>query len=133
MKQPLDMEFDHPFKADLTPKPRGTMVSYYGQQIQLSPPVLSHAAILRFFKREEEDDDEDEDEEGAGHNGVASPFTSLNIGSNRSFIYRTNEGATRIEQDHSPRCQIPQRPVSYSQLPTLQYPPRHLTTEIGSA
>jgi hypothetical protein len=108
MKQPLDMEFDHPFKADLTPKPRGTMVSYYGQQIQLSPPVLSHAAILRFFKREEEDDDEDEDEERAGHNGVASPFTSLNIGSNNlnQILHLQNERRSNSNRTR-PQPEVP--------------------------
>jgi hypothetical protein len=69
------MEFDHPFKADLKPKSRGVVIPYYGETVTLSPPVLAHAAILRFFKRDYDDeDDEDEDEE------MDSPFDSINLG-----------------------------------------------------
>lgn len=78
------MEFDHPFKADLKPKSRGVVIPYYGETVTLSPPVLAHAAILRFFKRdyddeEDEDEDEDEDEE------MDSPFISMHLGTGRVF------------------------------------------------
>ena len=69
------MEFDHPFKADLKPKSRGVVIPYYGEEVTLSPPVLAHAAILRFFKRDYDDEeDEDEDEE------MDSPFISMHLG-----------------------------------------------------
>jgi hypothetical protein len=69
------MEFDHPFKADLKPKSRGVVIPYYGETVTLSPPVLAHAAILRFFKRDYDDEeDEDEDDE------MESPFISMHLG-----------------------------------------------------
>lgn len=72
------MEFDHPFKADLKPKSRGVVIPYYGESVTLSPPVLAHAAILRFFKRDYDDEDEDEDEDMDEE--VAAPFDSMNLG-----------------------------------------------------
>ena len=57
---------DHPFLADLKPRSRGVEIEHYGQKVMISPPLLAHAAILRFFKRHNPDndfDDEDEDED----------------------------------------------------------------------
>lgn len=41
----------NPYLANLSPRNRSRTVTYYGQQIQLSPPILSHASILNFFAR----------------------------------------------------------------------------------
>ena len=39
----------NPFVADLRPKSRETIMEYFGRPLSLSPPVLSHAAMLAFF------------------------------------------------------------------------------------
>jgi len=62
--------------------------------VVLSPPVLAHAAILRFFKRDY-DDEEDEGEEDDEQMDVQAPFDSMNLGSGtgtniRSQIPQTN-------------------------------------------
>lgn len=40
---------DNPFIADLTPKARGVTVEHFGKTLQISGPLLAHAAILLFF------------------------------------------------------------------------------------
>lgn len=40
---------DNPFIADLTPKARKTTVYHFGRPIDISGPLLAHAAILLFF------------------------------------------------------------------------------------
>lgn len=57
------------------------VIPYYGENVTLRPPVLAHAAILRFFKLdydEENEDEEDEDEDGEGE--VAATFMSMTAG-----------------------------------------------------
>ena len=56
----LDEFPGHPFLADLTPRSRGVEIRYYGRRVRICPPLVAHAAILRFFKRHESDDDEDD-------------------------------------------------------------------------
>jgi hypothetical protein len=41
----------NPFVADLKPKARTTRIQHFGQECEISPPILSHAAILRFFSK----------------------------------------------------------------------------------
>ena len=81
---------------------RGVDIEWYGRTVRLSPPILAHAALLRFFDarrgryydgssdsededddEDEEDDEEEEDEDGgdteqddASQSGSASPITS---------------------------------------------------------
>lgn len=59
-----------PFIADLSLKSRKVDIEYYGRTISISTPLLSQAAILTFFHRNQEDDEDldddddvDEDEE----------------------------------------------------------------------
>ena len=64
----------------------------------LSPPVLAHAAILRFFKRDY-DDEEDEGEADDEQMDVQAPFDSMNLGSGtgttiRSQIPQSNPSPT---------------------------------------
>ena len=40
-----------PFIADLVPKSRVATIKLYGRTVLISPPILSHAAILRFFSK----------------------------------------------------------------------------------
>nr|XP_031861821.1 uncharacterized protein CI109_002650 [Kwoniella shandongensis]KAA5528893.1 hypothetical protein CI109_002650 [Kwoniella shandongensis] len=51
----------NPFVADLQPRSRLVTVEHYGRRVELCPPFLAHAAILRFFYRKpgEELDDLD--------------------------------------------------------------------------
>lgn len=60
----------------MKPKSRGVTIPYYGEEVVLSPPVIAHAAILRFFKRDYDDEDEDDEMDEQ----VAAPFVSMNIG-----------------------------------------------------
>ena len=39
----------NPYVADLSPKPRTVTMTYFGRETSICPPILSHAAILRFF------------------------------------------------------------------------------------
>lgn len=43
------VDSSNPFIADLTPKSRTTLVKHYGKTVEISAPMLSHAAILLFF------------------------------------------------------------------------------------
>jgi hypothetical protein len=45
------MPKSNPFIADLSPKTRRVEIEWYGRQLELSPPILTHAAILRFFTK----------------------------------------------------------------------------------
>ncbi|ORX33278.1 hypothetical protein BD324DRAFT_585253 [Kockovaella imperatae] len=42
-----------PYIADLSPKPRTVAINYFGKDTSICPPILSHAAILRFFTQAE--------------------------------------------------------------------------------
>ncbi|KAL1408163.1 hypothetical protein Q8F55_004967 [Vanrija albida] len=46
-----------PYSMDENPKDRLNRVPYYGQTIEIAPPLLSHAAMLRFFGGPEDPDD----------------------------------------------------------------------------
>lgn len=73
---------DVDFMADLRPVDRGVEVEWYGTRLRLSPPILAHAAILRFFDtRGEEDDDMEEDEKGEDDEQDDTPDTHVsNLG-----------------------------------------------------
>ncbi|KAK8846672.1 hypothetical protein IAR55_005759 [Kwoniella newhampshirensis] len=60
----------NPFVADLQPRSRLVTVEHYGRRIELCPPFLAHAAILRFFYRKPGDDLDDTD-------AVAAPYMAL--------------------------------------------------------
>lgn len=45
------MPKSNPFIADLSPKTRRVEIEWYGRRLELSPPILTHAAILRFFTK----------------------------------------------------------------------------------
>ena len=60
----------HPFGADLTPKIKTVTVGYYGKVLDISGPLLSHAAILRFFVQRPENGSISDDE-------ILSPFQAL--------------------------------------------------------
>lgn len=80
---------DHPFLADVSLRSRGVPVQYYGRTISISPPMISHAAILRFFKptkdedldSDDDDDEEEEEEDGERErermNGAAGTTRSV--------------------------------------------------------
>ena len=60
----------NPFIADLTPKSRRVTVEHFGRRLDISGPMLSHAAILLFFvKRPGAPQEED--------GGVLLPFQAL--------------------------------------------------------
>jgi hypothetical protein len=107
----LETEFDHPFKADLKPKSRGVDVRYYGGVVRLSAPIISHAAILRFFKRDY-DEDEDEDEEMAEEGEVTAPINSDNF-NHESEINTTHTIPTSARPINDPKyidSRIPTKP-----------------------
>ncbi|EIW68667.1 hypothetical protein TREMEDRAFT_32015 [Tremella mesenterica DSM 1558] len=69
---------DHnPFIADLTPKSRLQKINYFGSTLSLSHPMLSHAAILRFFARSPSNPLDEEDD-------IQAPFIDLPSGSSRT-------------------------------------------------
>ena len=73
----VQQEENNPFVQDLSPKSRKQTVEHYGRQIELSHPMLSHAAILRFFANPENLDDESS--EGAASAGsVSAPDEAVN-------------------------------------------------------
>lgn len=92
----LETEFDHPFKADLKPKSRGTDVRYYGGITKLGAPIISHAAILRFFKRDY-DEDEDEDEEMEEDHQATAPIVGQ--GRSENNITSTIPSFARLRND----------------------------------
>ncbi|TXT13379.1 hypothetical protein VHUM_00746 [Vanrija humicola] len=61
----LDLPTEHqhirqpegPYSMDENPKDRTNRVPYYGQTIEIAPPLLSHAAMLRFFGGPEDPED----------------------------------------------------------------------------
>ncbi|WVW78827.1 hypothetical protein I302_100789 [Kwoniella bestiolae CBS 10118] len=69
----------NPFIADLTPKSRSVVVEHFGRSLNLCPPFLAHAAILRFFyRRLGEDGELDSDNDSImGADTTISPFMSL--------------------------------------------------------
>ena len=68
-EQPAPVDSSNPFIADLTPKSRQTFVLHYGKTVELSAPMLSHAAILLFFVKKP----------GVvpSNNGMSLPFSSI--------------------------------------------------------
>ena len=71
----------NPFVADLSPKSRKTEIEYFGRRLELSPPVLAQAAILRFFVKGHgvDRDDIEMDNTPAAVNGeiATPPFLAL--------------------------------------------------------
>ncbi|OCF37769.1 hypothetical protein I317_07327 [Kwoniella heveanensis CBS 569] len=55
-----ESDSSNPFIADLSPKSRLITVRHYGRDLEICPPFLAHAAILRFFYRRPGDDLDDE-------------------------------------------------------------------------
>ncbi|KAL8278021.1 hypothetical protein RQP46_009653 [Phenoliferia psychrophenolica] len=54
---PISPAPDDPFFADLRPRTLAQTIVHMGRRIEISPPVLSHAAIFSFFYRVEQDPD----------------------------------------------------------------------------
>ena len=48
---PIRQLIPGPFVADLAPRSRVVTIEYYGRKMELCPPILAHAAILRFFAK----------------------------------------------------------------------------------
>lgn len=52
---PIQSAPEDPFFADLRPRTLAQTIVHMGRRIEISPPVLSHAAIFSFFYRVEQD------------------------------------------------------------------------------
>ncbi|WVR04294.1 hypothetical protein IAU60_001294 [Kwoniella sp. DSM 27419] len=101
----------NPFVADLSPKSRLVTVQHYGRDLEICPPFLAHAAILRFFYRRPGEDLDDDLE-------VAPPFMAMEMGSAAGV--RVNEfvdgmiPGTEARLPSGPSTRPPTRPPSPS-------------------
>ncbi|WVF70166.1 hypothetical protein IAT40_004954 [Kwoniella sp. CBS 6097] len=101
-----ESDSSNPFIADLSPKSRLITVQHYGRDLEICPPFLAHAAILRFFYRRPGDDLDDEIMD------VAPPILSMLQNQGQGFDFTNGVRVNDLMDGMIPGTQglLPSRP-----------------------
>jgi hypothetical protein len=95
---------------------RGVEIEWYGQTIRLSPPILAHAALLKFFdsRRGRYDDDSDDSGEEDDEDGMSEEDDEDDMGAEMDDPIEAGDGPASSPAQSSTKQKIKSHPIALS-------------------